>query len=330
MFGRIPKDEIVSIKLTSPDQTVTLNSAFKVVDSKFGSAYLVVKRLDYPADWAEDSQNIQLNSFASRQIVDGAANGPIVVSLKMWWAGALPGGTWKAEASWLGQSIYGDYFAEPRHLPEISLNDPAFNSRLLPSINSDYPYTCRPAQHAQPFSAVVEAFPPNTTVHVLVYQAVQNGWDQNLSIAYQTAVLTDDHGMGQVNFPVNFDVGTKYYLFGVADPSAKLAVDTSQTTKRVNFTSIANAMDCFIVLPQIISSCPRRVAATDDCQPTRLCLYPKRSRSCRCLACTVGRYACANTTRHTIHRYRWSPARMTGRGGISGWMTAQRAGSPRG
>jgi hypothetical protein len=255
-LGGIPKDEIVSIKLTSPDQTVILNSSIIVMDRKFGSNYLVVKWLDYPADWAEHNQNIQMNSFASRQIVDGAETGSILVSLKIWWAGALPGGTWKAEASWPGQSVYGDFHADPRHLPEISLSDPAFNSKLFPSINSFYPYTCRPAQHAQPFSAIVEAFPPNTPVHVLVYQAVQVGMNQQLFIVYQTAILTDDHGMGRVNLPVNFDGGTKYYLLGVADPSAKLAVDAIERTNVFNFTSIANAMDCFIIPPQPVPSCP--------------------------------------------------------------------------
>lgn len=246
-FGGVPKDVTIEIKLTSPDQDVTLSAAIQIIDDSTGSN-LLVKWNGYPDDWLENDSGFYFSSYAAREGDDNRdANAPIIVSLGLWWSGSLPRGVWKVEVSWPVQFIYGDFFAETTYLPEVSMGDPNFDTQIFPDMNSDAPYTCRPVLYEQPYFAVVEGFSPGTPVHILVYHVTQAGWDQELALDYQTVAHSNEQGMSSASLSTIFSPGIKYYLLAVTDPSANLAVDTGSHNSVFNFTAIANAMDCFFI-----------------------------------------------------------------------------------
>jgi hypothetical protein len=289
-LGGVPKDQRIEIKLISPSQNTILNTAIQIQDSKQISGDLVLYWLEYPFAWTDvfHRSSIFINSNAGLEWDDNQNPvGPILASLNFWWPGDLESGIWKVEVSWPGQTVYGDFMAETRRLPEVSLGEPAGNSRIVPIVNSDYPYACRPAMHEQPYFAVVEGFVANHPVYVLVYQATQYGWDYQMTLVYKAAVNTNEQGMGRVDLPFAFQRGAQYFLFATADPAVKLTVDTKMRSGVFNFTAIANAMDCFIVPNQTILSCPgappqrmtvnQRGYACTRSDPVRVRVSPARS-----------------------------------------------------
>jgi hypothetical protein len=257
-IGGVPKDEQIEIKLISPSQNVTLNATIQIQDSKQISGNLILYWLEYPSAWADDRSVVFIRGYAALRWDDNQNPvGPILASLNFWWPGDLESGIWKVKVSWHGQTVYGDFVAETRRLPEVSLGEPAGDSRIVPLVNSDYPYACRPAMHEQPYFAVVEGFVPNHPVYVLVYQATRvAAWDYQMTLVYKTVATANEQGVGRVDLPVTFQSGTQYFLFASADPAVNLTVNTETHKNVFNYASIANAMDCFIIPPQTLSSCP--------------------------------------------------------------------------
>jgi len=283
-----PQDTRIELKLISPSQAVTLRTAF-IIDSKSKPGELLVSWVEYPADWANDTGNIFIDSFAGlSHDSNGNPTGSTFVSLQIWWAGALESGTWKIEASWPGQTVTGDFAANTHRLHEVSLGDPDFNSRIIPVINSADPYTCRPAMYVQPFYAVVEGFAPNVPVYILVYDATPAAsWGYQTALVYKTALYADAQGAGRVDLATTFQPGTMYLMFATADPAVQLTVNTDNENSVFNYAAIANAMDCFIIPSQTISSCPgappqrmvvnQRGSVCTKSEPVRMRTLPARS-----------------------------------------------------
>src|SRR5574341_746094 len=188
-----PKNVQIDIELISPDKKVTLSAAVQIVDSTRYKNTFLVRWKGYPDAWAEDVGGDQ-DWLGAGAYKEGGIN---VASLRIWWAGMLQSGVWKIKVSWPGQSIYGDFHANTHILPEISLGDPDSQTKLFPIIDSFEPYACRPAGYDQPYSAVIEGFPPNTLVHGLVYRIESHGFNQIAHLDYQTTTNSNAQGIGR-------------------------------------------------------------------------------------------------------------------------------------
>ena len=263
----IPKDKPIQIKFTSPNQTVTLSTTVQVVDDPDYPGNFAVRWAGYPDTWGKDGTFLEgywLVAGAGRQGGQNSdLNKPIMADFALWWPGGLENGLWKVEASWTGQTVYGSFDAKTHSLPELSFGDPGFDTKLFPVINSYYPYVCRLAPSEPPFFAVLATFPPNAPVYILIYGVFEEGsMRQSLSLVYSTVIYSDDRGAGRIELPDKFGQNTKYYLFGTTNP----AVQFVGANNSFNISTIANAMDCFVIPPKqiptdsstakIFSSCP--------------------------------------------------------------------------
>lgn len=238
-LGGIPKDQPISVNLISPDQRVTLSATIQVAaDPSCPSA-----TGNFDVNWADESTFTTLDDWADNWAFPN--NGNIYAVLGVWWAGGLESGIWKVKAAWPGNTLFGVFYAETRALPEISFGIPGFDTKLLPRIDiplsPDYGGGCVPAPVMQSYSAVIEAFPPDTPVYVLLYKQDVNYPKSASELVYKTVTYSDLHGNGRIDLPINFDSGT-YVLLGITNPSTNPVV-----TANGEFNFEPNATDCMIV-----------------------------------------------------------------------------------
>jgi hypothetical protein len=163
-----------------------------------------------------------------------------LVYLSLWWSGRLESGIWQIEASWPGQSLYGNFIANVRRLPEISLIEPRFETVIFSDVSEKADYACHLVTNTDSYWALLENFLPNAVVSIPIYH---ESFYFDLEKVYQTAVRTDKHGNAKVELDYPFEAGQNYFIFGVPDELTTIADEYNY----INFSSIANAMDCFTV-----------------------------------------------------------------------------------
>ena len=224
----IPKNQPVTIKLTSPDQgndqKVVLTTQLTVTDDPQNKDNLIIDGETYWGDVYRES-----------------IESPIELDLKLWWAGGLPSGIWQAEAIWPGRSIRGNFYVSTRTLPEISLTEPKFENAIFPSIHI--------APKALTLVVMAENFPPNSLLHVLVYHCpVCQGYQswRNLELVYATSARANDLGVANVSLSFNFSPKEKYYILGVQEGITELTKSDGVKEGVLAYSMIANALDSFM------------------------------------------------------------------------------------
>jgi hypothetical protein len=234
-----PVDQPIQVELVSPDGGITLSTQITLTQNP-----------DYDFAFNVDLNGIPPGGNTGVSAYREDMNSPINVEMLLWWPGLLPGGTWQARVSWVGQSLLGEFQANTRSLPEISLYDPDYKGRLFPSVGAGIPYTCRMAQTSPPYIAVAENAQTNSTVHVLLYSVLADPdvGGERADLLLETDVHTDAEGNGSVELPSGGPLPAgKYFMLGVPDGVSAVSMDDGFQPNAFTFGSIANAMDCFIV-----------------------------------------------------------------------------------
>ncbi len=230
----IPRDQLVTVTLTSSDQSTTLSAIIKITDDPESPGDLVVMQQSSP-------QN---------RLVDGAAReigGSLVeASISLWWAGGLPNGNWRIGVRWGSHEMYGEFSANARSLPEISLSDPESSRTLF--FTKPVAATCHWAPPVGPYVLLAEGFPANSEAIVLIYHAIsirfQGGTD--MEFERQLPLRTNELGSAEVMLPSVFRAGQAYFVFSTA-PGAHSAEEMLDLNGRLDYPKIANAMDCFVM-----------------------------------------------------------------------------------
>jgi hypothetical protein len=166
----------------------------------------------------------------------------------LWWPGSLAKGTWQVEVSWPGQTIYGQFVANTRNLPEISLSDPRAVSQLFPNIDATGPYTCHLALNSESHQIVAENFQAHSLIYILMYSSPPyTAHSPETKLQFQTAIYTDENGFAVAELPPDLVPGNRYHILGVPEEVSTVTWNDGFEENAFAFTAIANAMDCFIL-----------------------------------------------------------------------------------
>jgi hypothetical protein len=225
-----PEDVPIAVRLTSPGQDLVLTTEVKAVpDPEDPDRVLNLLWTAYPNDGSLGGGWRAHDGFPSETV------------LEIWWPGALPNGIWQVEASWPGQTVYGQFEANTRILPEISLYDPRAGSEILPNFDGT-PYACHRAASRDSYRIVAENFMPGSLVYLLIYDG-----DLEARLYFKTAFIADASGAAVLDLPLVFQPGSKYHIVGVPENVSTLTMNDGVEADRFAFSLIANAMDCFVV-----------------------------------------------------------------------------------
>lgn len=231
-IGGIPENQLITLKLVSPDGKITLTARIEVVPSSQSEHWPDIIWEDHPESWTAAYKD--------------NADSPVEVKLPLWWAGALPSGIWRAEVNWPGHNFFGDFNADIRQSPEISLTDPRSRSEIFPRVRAA---SCR-LGYAQtsPYTVLAENYPPNFPLYILVYHAYFNNGGAgptDLELEYQTFAYTDALGSAKVDLSHMFASGEVYFILGVPPGVSNLMFDDTGWGNSLSLATIQNAIDCF-------------------------------------------------------------------------------------
>ena len=239
-----PEDQPIAVKLTSPDLNVFLTAEIKTVVDPWDDQFLSVLWTGYPENWSLEGADHVLSGGGQR----GYEGFPSQVILDLWWPGSLAKGIWQVEVSWPGQTVYGQFVANTRNLPEISLSDPRAVTQLFPNIDAVGPYTCHLASDSESHQIVAENFQANSLIYILIYSSPPyTANSPETKLQFKTAIYTDENGFAVAELPADLVAGNRYHILGVPEEVSTVTWNDGFEENAFAFTAIANAMDCFVL-----------------------------------------------------------------------------------
>jgi len=222
----VPVAQAFHISLTSPDGGASLEGDFEITDSPDGLKVI----------WMGHEKQETFNEI---YLYDDGVTADI--RFRLWWAGGLPGGDWKAEVAWDGGEATGLFNVPVSQQAEIYLLDPHSSDEIL---LSDALYSsCHPANDVGKPSIGGSNFPPAKLVYLLVYQKIPDGGGLTQKVEQQ-AVLADGVGKFETTLTESLSQGGQYWVIAGTSPDF---VDSNTEESMLDSANVGNAIDCFIV-----------------------------------------------------------------------------------
>jgi hypothetical protein len=222
----VPLEKPFYVSLTSPDGETRLEGNFKITDSSDGQKFVWVgheNEENYNEIYLDDNTNTATIRF------------------RLWWAGRLPSGDWKAQVNWQGGEASGVFKVPAYQQPEIYFLDSRSGKDIL--LSSALYSACHHANDSKNISIGGSNFPSAGLIYLLVYQKIpENGW---LTEKVEEQVVPAD-GTGKFETVLTVSPLPDGEFWVIAGNSSDF-VDSNIEESMADFNKIGNAIDCFHV-----------------------------------------------------------------------------------